>query len=186
MEQYLKFYIDGEWVEPTGSARLPVIDPSTEQAFAEIAMGETADVEKAIAAARRAFATFSATSLTERMELLQRVLDILKRRNDEIGDAFARNGCPARHGPRRTGRYRRHSFRADAPRHAGFLLRIHAGHDAHRPRAYRRGGHDHAMELADQPDRLQGCAGAGNRLHDGAEAFRNRAGQRHPVCRGSA
>ena len=50
MTNALKFYIDGAWVEPSGNARLPVVDPCTEEAFAEIAMGTPADVDRAVAA----------------------------------------------------------------------------------------------------------------------------------------
>ncbi|MGR6467722.1 aldehyde dehydrogenase family protein [Rhizobium sp. PAMB 3182] len=95
MDRYLKFYIDGAWVEPVGENRLPVIDPATEQPFAEIAMGSAADAERAIAAARRAFTTFSLTAHDERLALLQRILDILTRRRDELGDVISREmGAP--------------------------------------------------------------------------------------------
>lgn len=95
MDRYLKFYIDGAWVDPAGSRRLAVIDPATEQPFAEIAMGSAEDAELAILAARRAFASFSVTSFEERLALLERILDILKRRNDEIGDVISREmGAP--------------------------------------------------------------------------------------------
>ncbi len=97
MKNALKFYIGGEWVDPAGAARLDVIDPSTEQPFATVAMGNGIDAERAIAAARAAFATFSQTSLDERIDLLQRILDILVRRNDEIGDIISREmGAPAK------------------------------------------------------------------------------------------
>ncbi|MGR6432966.1 aldehyde dehydrogenase family protein [Rhizobium sp. PAMB 3174] len=95
MDRYLKFYIDGAWVEPVGENRLPVIDPATEQPFAEIAMGSAADAERAIAAARRAFTTFSLTAHDERLALLQRILDIITRRRDELGDVISREmGAP--------------------------------------------------------------------------------------------
>ncbi|MCQ2006241.1 aldehyde dehydrogenase family protein [Rhizobium sp. NRK18] len=95
MDQYLKFYIDGAWVEPVGTSRLPVIDPATEQPFAEIAMGSAADAERAIAAARRAFPSFSLTSHAQRLALLERILEILTRRRDELGDVISREmGAP--------------------------------------------------------------------------------------------
>ena len=71
MDNALKFYIDGRWVEPNGSDRLPVIDPATEQAFDQIAMGNVADVEAAVTAARRAFPAFANTSPAQRKQLLQ-------------------------------------------------------------------------------------------------------------------
>ncbi len=95
MNNARKFYIDGEWVEPIGRRTLDVIDPATEQPFATIAMGTVADAERAVAAARSAFASFSETSKTERLELLNRILVILKRRNDEIGDIISKEmGAP--------------------------------------------------------------------------------------------
>jgi aldehyde dehydrogenase (NAD+) len=95
MNNAQKFYIDGEWVEPIGQHTLDVIDPATEQPFATIAMGSAADAEKAIVAARSAFAGFSETSKAERIELLRRILVILERRNDEIGDIISKEmGAP--------------------------------------------------------------------------------------------
>jgi len=95
MNNACKFYINGEWVEPIGRQTLDVIDPATEQPFATIAMGSIADAEKAIAAARSAFASFSETSKPERLALLKRILAILKRRNDEIGDIISQEmGAP--------------------------------------------------------------------------------------------
>ncbi|PRD40807.1 aldehyde dehydrogenase family protein [Phyllobacterium phragmitis] len=97
MDSYLKFYIDGAWVDPVGDQRMTVIDPATEQPFAQIAMGSAADAERAIAAARHAFASFSLTPHEERLGLLERILVILKRRNDEMGDMISREmGAPRR------------------------------------------------------------------------------------------
>ena len=54
-----RIFIGGEWVLPAGQARSAVIDPSTEQAVADIALGSAQDVDAAVAVARRAFATWS-------------------------------------------------------------------------------------------------------------------------------
>ncbi|WP_018236691.1 aldehyde dehydrogenase family protein [Ensifer sp. BR816] len=90
-----KFYIGGEWVEPTVPRSREVIDPSTEQPMGTIAIGSAADAQKAIAAARSAFSSFSQTTKEERLALLKRVLTILKRRNDELGDIISREmGAP--------------------------------------------------------------------------------------------
>jgi len=95
MDNALKFYIDGRWVEPHGSTRLPVIDPVTEQPFCEIAMGNLADVEDAVAAAQRAFPAFARTTPGERKQLLQRILDGFMARYDEIAEAIVREvGAP--------------------------------------------------------------------------------------------
>ena len=55
MRNALNFYIDGAWVAPAGSGRLAVTDPCTEAPFAYVALGDARDVERAVAAAKRAF-----------------------------------------------------------------------------------------------------------------------------------
>ena len=52
MLNHLKFYIDGAWVDPVVPNRIPVIDPATEEPFTEISGGSSADVDKAVAAAK--------------------------------------------------------------------------------------------------------------------------------------
>jgi aldehyde dehydrogenase (NAD+) len=91
----LHFYIDGSWMEPLGGTRLPVIDPSTEQQIGEIALGTEADVDRAVAAARRAFPAFSTTSVAERTALLERIADGIQARRDELADVISREmGAP--------------------------------------------------------------------------------------------
>jgi aldehyde dehydrogenase (NAD+) len=91
----LKFYIDGAWVEPSGTARLPVIDPCTEEAFAEVAMGTPADIDRAVATAKRAFTSFSQTTPAERLALIRRILEVFLERHDEMGDTISRElGAP--------------------------------------------------------------------------------------------
>ncbi len=176
MKHAHKFYIDGQWVEPLVSKILEVIDPSTEQPTGTIALGSAADAEKAVAAARRAFASFSQSPKEERVELLKRIVTILKRRNDEPRRChLTGNGRAARHGPGRAGRPWCCPFRADDQCLRDLCLRLHAGDHAHRARAGRGRCDDHAVELADQPDRLQGRSGARHRLHHGAEAFGDRS-----------
>ncbi len=62
MSHEMQFYINGEWVDPVVPHPFDVIDPSTEEAYAKISLGGRADVDKAVAAARKAFETFSQTS----------------------------------------------------------------------------------------------------------------------------
>lgn len=95
MSNALKFYIDGAWVDPVVPATLPVIDPSTEEAFTEISLGSAADVDRAVAAARRAFATFSQTSRDERLALMRRLLAVYMNRYDEMAATISREmGAP--------------------------------------------------------------------------------------------
>jgi aldehyde dehydrogenase (NAD+) len=89
MVNRLKFYIDGAWIEPAGKKTRPVVNPATEEAMYEIALGTKADVDKAVAAARRAFVTFSQTSRDERVALLTRIAEAYKKRIKEIGAAIS-------------------------------------------------------------------------------------------------
>ena len=74
MENALKFYINGEWVEPSTSDTIDVINPATEEPIAKVAMGGKEDVDRAVAAAKAAFETFSQTSVEERADLLERII----------------------------------------------------------------------------------------------------------------
>ncbi|MCM2290959.1 aldehyde dehydrogenase family protein [Allorhizobium sp. BGMRC 0089] len=95
MSNHLKFFIDGAWVDPVHPATLEVIDPATEEAFTEIAVGAKADVDKAVAAAKSAFASFSQWPVAERLALLKRILDEYNRRFEDIAQAVSREmGAP--------------------------------------------------------------------------------------------
>ncbi|MGK6309219.1 aldehyde dehydrogenase family protein [Variovorax sp. DT-64] len=75
-----RIYIDGEWVMPAGKARSSVIDPSTEEAIAEVALGSAQDVAAAVDAARRAFVTWSVSSPRGRASILGRVHSLILER----------------------------------------------------------------------------------------------------------
>ncbi|KAB0677560.1 aldehyde dehydrogenase family protein [Aureimonas leprariae] len=96
MDNALRFFIDGSWVEPVRrQATLPVIDPSTEEPYAEIALGSAADVDRAVEAARRAFESYSQTSREERLAILRRLLAVYDRRAKEMGETISREmGAP--------------------------------------------------------------------------------------------
>ena len=98
MKQYLQFYIDGQWVDPTQPNTLEVINPATEQAFAEISMGSSADVDLAVAAARRAFNSYSNWSVKERAQLMETVIDVYKKRRQDLAEATSLEmGSPIKH-----------------------------------------------------------------------------------------
>ncbi|MEK1887201.1 MAG: aldehyde dehydrogenase family protein [Phyllobacterium sp.] len=78
------FYINGEWVKPLEPNDLEVINPATEQPIAVISMGTPGDIDRAVAAAKKAFQTYSQTSVEERLSLLEKLLAIYKRRYDEV------------------------------------------------------------------------------------------------------
>ena len=88
MLEKLQFYIDGQWVDPAEPRTMDVVNPATEEVYGRISIGSAADVDRAVAAASRAFETFSATSRDERIELLQAVLEVFVRRADEVAEAI--------------------------------------------------------------------------------------------------
>ncbi|MDJ1159188.1 aldehyde dehydrogenase family protein [Chelatococcus sp. SYSU_G07232] len=95
MQEALMFYVDGAWVAPSAPKTLDVINPATEEAYARISLGNAADVDKAVAAATRAFASFSRTSRQERVELLESVIAVYKKRHDEMAETISREmGAP--------------------------------------------------------------------------------------------
>jgi aldehyde dehydrogenase (NAD+) len=95
MSHNLQFYIDGAWVDPITPNPFDVIDPSTEDAFAQISLGSKADVDKAVAAAKRAFQTFGFSEVEERVELLQRIVATYKKRSSDLSLAVSREmGAP--------------------------------------------------------------------------------------------
>ena len=90
MVNRMQFYIDGAWVDPVVKGKsTPVVNPATEEAMYEIALGSKADVDKAVAAAKRAFETYSKTSREERIALLTRIVEVYKGRMKEIGAAVS-------------------------------------------------------------------------------------------------
>ncbi len=88
MREYKQFYINGEWVDPSVPNNLDVIDPATEASCAVISLGNQTDVDKAVAAAKTAFESFSQTSVDERVALLERIAGIYKRRIAEVAEAI--------------------------------------------------------------------------------------------------
>src|SRR5260221_5836886 len=90
-----QFYIDGAWVDPVKPVLLDVIDPSTEEAFTQIAIGGVEDVNRAVAAAKTAFPAFARTTRKERIELLRAILAEYNKRRNDMGDAISREmGAP--------------------------------------------------------------------------------------------
>ena len=91
-----KLYIDGAWVPSTGTKTLEVINSTTEEVMGTIPEGTKDDVEKAVAAAKTAFQTWSQVSIEERGKYLQRITEGLQARMQEIGTLIAQEvGMPA-------------------------------------------------------------------------------------------
>ena len=90
-----KFYINGAWVAPSTPRSIDVINPATEAVIGKVAMGSAADVDAAVEAARTAFPSYAATSREERMALLTRIIDVYKRRFNEMGATISEEmGAP--------------------------------------------------------------------------------------------
>ena len=88
MREYTKFYINGAWVEPSATTTLAVENPATLEQCATIAVGNEADVDSAVAAAKAAFETFSQTSVEERAALLDKIAEIYLSRIGDIAEAI--------------------------------------------------------------------------------------------------
>jgi aldehyde dehydrogenase (NAD+) len=95
MRDCLKFYINGNWVESAGSHTHEVINPATEEVAGRISLGEKEDVDRAVAAARTAFGSYSRTSREERIALLERIFACFQARIPDLSAAItAEMGCP--------------------------------------------------------------------------------------------
>jgi aldehyde dehydrogenase (NAD+) len=89
MKDLRKFYVDGEWVDPICANDLAVENPATEELVATISLGAMADVNRAVAAAKHAFPSYSQTSVVERIALLETLLTIYSDRYDEMAVAIS-------------------------------------------------------------------------------------------------
>jgi acyl-CoA reductase-like NAD-dependent aldehyde dehydrogenase len=95
MRDYQQLFIDGAWVSSSGSGTLDVIDSNTEEVIGRIPEGTPADVDRAVAAAKAAFATWSATDIEERRKALTRLVEGLTARSAELGEVISREvGMP--------------------------------------------------------------------------------------------
>jgi aldehyde dehydrogenase (NAD+) len=95
MREHLQHYINGAFVESEGRTRHEVINPATEEACAAIMLGNQADVDKAVAAAKAAFPAFAATPVEERKALLLRILDEYKKRIPDFAKVISEEmGAP--------------------------------------------------------------------------------------------
>jgi len=96
MRDYLKFYIDGQWVEAKSDKTVDVINPATEAVAGRVTLGSVEDVDLAVRAARKAFSTFSQTSREERIDLLERIISEYQKRFEDMAKAITEEmGAPA-------------------------------------------------------------------------------------------
>ncbi|WP_406020563.1 aldehyde dehydrogenase family protein [Nocardioides sp. NBC_00850] len=96
MKQFHHLYIDGKWVEPSGEETRTLIDPTSEEPWATVTSGAGGDdVDRAVAAAKHAFPSFSTTSIDERVALIDRIIAAYERREAELSQLIAQEvGVP--------------------------------------------------------------------------------------------
>ena len=90
MDKFDRFYINGQWVKPNGTARHQLINPADESPIGEIPMADLSDVNAAVAAARAAFDDWQLTSKEHRLGLLRRLLALYNEHYDELAELMTR------------------------------------------------------------------------------------------------
>ena len=83
-----KFYINGKWVSAKNPKEIKVIDPATEKGCAVISLGGKDDVNTAVIAAKKAFESWSFTTKNQRVELLEKLYVVYKKRWNEVAEAI--------------------------------------------------------------------------------------------------
>jgi len=92
-----KFYIDGEWVDPSIAKETSVVNPATEEVMYNVSLGSKVDVDRAVMAARKAFETYSKTSRETRVGILERIVEVYRSRAGELAAAVSDEmGAPIR------------------------------------------------------------------------------------------
>lgn len=95
MKDCRQFYIDGKWVSPIETHDLEVINPANEEPIATISLGSAVDVDLDVAAAKRAFESYSETTLKDRLALLTRIVEVYKSRIEEMAQTISQEmGAP--------------------------------------------------------------------------------------------
>jgi aldehyde dehydrogenase (NAD+) len=95
IRDYTRIYIDGAWVQPLDGKIIDIINPATERPAGQITLCTAADVDRAVAVARKAFTSFSRSSRQERVDLLSSILGVYAKRQDDLADALTEElGAP--------------------------------------------------------------------------------------------
>jgi len=95
MKDCRQFYIDGKWVAPTKAHDFEVINPANEEPIATISLGSAADIDKAVASAKRAFESYSERTVEERLALLGRIVEVYKAKSEEMAQTISQEmGAP--------------------------------------------------------------------------------------------
>jgi len=88
MSDKKKFYINGKWVSPKSNKSIKVINPATEEVCAEISLGSKEDVNDAVMSAKEAFKTWAFSSKKERLEPLEKLYELYKKRWSDIAETI--------------------------------------------------------------------------------------------------
>ncbi len=83
-----KFYINGEFVDPSSKETLEIINPATEEEIGIVALGSTIDVDKAVYSARKAFSVSSKLSKKDRLDILETIRENYKKRYKDVSEAI--------------------------------------------------------------------------------------------------
>ncbi len=156
MKNERNFYIDGKWVTPHSTKTLDVLNPANEEVIGTITLGDQEDVNRAVAAAKKAFQTFSKTTVAERAALLEKIIAAYQKRMPEIGATVSKEmGAPIglanmAQAPAGLGHF---AYTLNAMK--TFKWEEGQGQQPDRARTDRRMRADHAVELAAEPDRAQ-------------------------------
>ncbi|CAH1651924.1 aldehyde dehydrogenase family protein [Chelatococcus asaccharovorans] len=132
----LKFYIDGRWVDPASPHAIAVVNPATEEPFAQISLGSAQDADKAARAARRAFAGYAQTSVAARLSWLEKIIAGFRARLPELARAMTLEmGAPITFATERQATVALFHFEEAARVLAGFAFeeRMGAGIVRHEP-----------------------------------------------------
>jgi len=89
MKDCRQFYIDGEWVNPTEFRDLAAINPATEEPIATLSLGKAADIDRAVAAARKALDSYADTTVDERVALLRRIIEVYQSKSEAMAHAIS-------------------------------------------------------------------------------------------------
>ena len=88
MSNEKNFYINGKWVSPKSDKSIKVINPATEDVCAEISLGSKEDVNDAVSSAKEALKTWAFSSKKERLEPLEKLYELYKKRWSDIAEAI--------------------------------------------------------------------------------------------------
>jgi aldehyde dehydrogenase (NAD+) len=95
MKDCRQFYIEGKWINPAKSHDFAVVNPATELPIATISLGTSADIDMAVAAAKRAFESYSETTLATRLAFLGRIIEVYQSKMGEMAETISQEmGAP--------------------------------------------------------------------------------------------